>query len=383
MEFNKKFSGIIPELSVSNNSSNECGIGATAVWANKLWFITYPSHAPEGSDDKLYSLDKNLNMNVYPQSVGGTHAGRMIHQESNQLIIGPYFINKAGEVRVINPEKMPGRLTAIMRHLKDPENKVYFYGMEGEFYEADVNTLKVKNIKKPDLPGTHGKGGYTSQNRIVISHNGQGGCLAEWDGKNWNIVDENKYTEVTGPGGINAHQENDILWAVGWDKRSVILKLLENEEWVTYRLPKGSYTHDADHGWYTEWPRIRKISDKRLLLDMHGILYEFPRNFKKQNISGINPLATHLKMIVDFTEWNNQLVMGCNDASEMQNPLVGTPQSNFWFTSLSEIKKLPQPIAWGGPWVKDKIQSGIYSEPFHFAGYEKKILHIKNDGEKN
>ncbi|NIT83141.1 MAG: hypothetical protein GWM98_16910, partial [Nitrospinaceae bacterium] len=60
------------------------------------------------------------------------------------------------------------RLTATMRHLEDPENKVYFLSMEGPLFEADVHTLKVKQLfdlaGELDLPEgsqPHFKGGYT------------------------------------------------------------------------------------------------------------------------------------------------------------------------------------------------------------------------------
>ena len=38
-----------------------------------------------------------------PESVGGTPANRMIHRESQQLNIGPYFIDARGHVRAIPP----------------------------------------------------------------------------------------------------------------------------------------------------------------------------------------------------------------------------------------------------------------------------------------
>jgi len=59
--------------------------------------ITYPPHFPHGSTDKLYEIDGELTRTVRPESVGGTHANRMIHVESNQLFIGPYVIDEARE----------------------------------------------------------------------------------------------------------------------------------------------------------------------------------------------------------------------------------------------------------------------------------------------
>jgi hypothetical protein len=61
--------------------------------------MTYPPHETTGGPDKLYSIAPDLTMTIHPESVGGTHAGRMIHRESNQLILGPYFISADGKVR--------------------------------------------------------------------------------------------------------------------------------------------------------------------------------------------------------------------------------------------------------------------------------------------
>ena len=89
-----------------------------------------------GSEHKLYSVDEDLKLTIHPESVGGTPAGRMIHRESNQLLIAHYLIDESGKVRVISPKVMPGRITAIARHLVDPANMVYYCDMEGMLYEA-------------------------------------------------------------------------------------------------------------------------------------------------------------------------------------------------------------------------------------------------------
>ena len=81
-------SGVYPSLRMWNNE-NECGTGATVVWQGDLWAITYAPHAPRGSSDKLYQITPDLEQKIYAESVGGTPANRMIHRESNQLLIGP------------------------------------------------------------------------------------------------------------------------------------------------------------------------------------------------------------------------------------------------------------------------------------------------------
>ncbi|HHI68505.1 MAG TPA: hypothetical protein ENJ97_04175, partial [Planctomycetes bacterium] len=138
-------SGIYPALAVSN-SSGECGIGAVVPWAGRLWFVTYGPHKPWGSDDKLYELSPSLELRARPESVGGTPADRMIHDETDQLVIGPYFIDRTGRVRAVPPALMPGRLTAAARHLFDPTRKLYIATMEEGLYEVDARTLAVREI---------------------------------------------------------------------------------------------------------------------------------------------------------------------------------------------------------------------------------------------
>lgn len=403
-------SGICPHLAVFSNDG-EIGIGAVASWAGKLWFITYPPHQPLESPDKLWTVDTNFMLTARLESVGGTHANRLVHRESQQLIIGPYFIDTNANVRTISPGMMPGRLTATARHLTDPANRVYFFTMENGFYDVDVNTLAVNTIYRDGnvasnayplapYPGTHGKGAYAGQGRVFYANNGDprwnvradpnfngpAGVLAEHPGTNWslpwNVVERKNFTEITGPGGIyGARRDSDPVWALGWDKRSAILKLLDGGIWHTYRLPKASYSHDALHGWYTEWPRIREITDGKLLMHMHGMFYYFPKAFAAANTSGLQPICTYLKMPVDYCWWNGQLVMGCDDAVTIDgNPWAGQSHSALWFGQLADLEKWGAPAGFGGPWKEDRLTANTPSEPFLVAGFQKRVLHLKHAG---
>lgn len=410
-----RVSGIYPHLAVFNQNKNgsstanggECGIGAVVPWASKLWLITYSPHAPEGSNDKLYSIDSDLNIEISPESVGGTPADRMIHKKSNQLIIGPYFISEIGKVRALSPKNIFGRWTAVAEHLKNPLDKVYFIGMEGKIYEINVHSLKHKLLYKKPVPGWHGKGGYTAQGRLIISNNAneesdtfeldpnqleigglpqnveQAGILAEWDGENWSIIRRRQFTEVTGPGGIYGTPNDEApAWSLGWDKRSVILMLLDNGKWTEFRLPKSTHTYDSKNGWYTEWPRIREVTNKKWLMDMHGMLYNFPSSFSSKNVRGIKPLNNHLLMITDFCAWNNKIVLGTDVTSMMKNKLAGQSQSNLWFGSHKDLVEWGPINGWGGVWQEDKIEAGLSSSPFLISGFKKKTLHLSHQSER-
>ncbi|MBA4017081.1 MAG: hypothetical protein C0483_07915 [Pirellula sp.] len=406
------------------NNEGECGTGAVVPWADRLWVITYGPHLPFGSSDKLYEITSDFQQTVRPESVGGTPANRMIHRESEQLIIGPYLIDARGGVRVIPSPLMPGRLTGNARHLTDPAHKVYYATMEEGLYEVDLKSLAVTglirdgNKPKPrqtdeahpakidsELPGYHGKGLYSGQGRVAYANNGErsaaalvdpttpSGALAEWRGSgDWQLVRRNQFTEITGPGGIygNEHPKTDPLWSLGWDARSLLLMLLDDGEWHVYRLPKASHTYDGAHGWNTEWPRIRDIGETDLLATMHGTFWRFPRTFSQANSAGIAPRSTYLKVVGDFCRWGDRVVLGCDDTAkseflnkrklkgEIAGP--GQSQSNLAFLEPAQLDQFGPALGRGAVWLNDDVKAGVPSDPFLFAGYERRALHLAHAG---
>jgi hypothetical protein len=419
-------SGIYPNLAYYNGEG-ECGTGAIVPWADRLWVITYGPHLPNGSSDKLYEVTPDLRQIVRKESIGGTPANRMIHKESDQLFIGPYAIDSKGAVRAIPYSMMPGRHTGNARHLTDPANKIYYGTMEEGFYEVDVRTLEVtmlyrdanKNNQRDDtdanpnnalLPGVHGKGLYAGQGQMYYTNNGEGtnealqkfdveaGVLAEWNGKEWKTVRRNQFVEVTGPGGIhgNANPETDPVWATGWDYKSILVGVRDARKgWAFFRLPKASHSYDGGHGWNTEWPRIRDIgtaANPDYLMTMHGMFWKFPGTFAIDNTAGIRPRSAYLKVIGDFTRWNDGLVFGCDDSAQkeflnkrkakgdIEGP--GQSNSNLWFTSLSKPDELGPATAEGAVWAKEDVKAGEASEPFLFDGWEKRSCWISNGGKQ-
>ncbi|MEM6844685.1 MAG: hypothetical protein AAF632_20880 [Bacteroidota bacterium] len=419
-----KISGIYPNLVMYNyegmeNNFGEAGIGALVPWGDQLWGITYTCHALRGSSDKLYQIDENLHKTIRPESVGGTHANRMIHQESKQLIIGPYFIREDGTVRVAKfPDRKYGRLTATTRHLTSPDSMVYFYDMEGIWYEVDVYSLAVTKLHNKPVPGWHGKGAYVGQGKFVVANNGlhgapspywksprkdpevanmleegyetryedqddpeNTGILAEYDGESWKVIEARQYTDVSGPGGLSGNQtESDPVWAIGWDKRSLRLKVLDNGNWHTYLLPKASHTFEHESGVFTEWPRFREVGQDRWLLDMFGMFFHWPQGFNTDNSSGIYPVSSHLRYIPDFGHWNGEVFLAADDAAKVTNPIPpGLNQSNIWFGQYEELQDFGPSYAWGGPWLEDAIKANEKSLPFLINGFHHKMIHLQHN----
>ncbi|MFM1995648.1 MAG: hypothetical protein RLZZ111_35 [Planctomycetota bacterium] len=427
------YGGRYPHLAVSN-AQGECGIGAVVPWADRLWFITYGPHLPNGSDDKLYELDASLHLTPRPESVGGTPAARLIHRESNQLVIGPYLIGADRTVRAVSPRRMPGRLTAAARHLTDPAGKVYVADMEGLVYELDVRSAEPQRLFARPAPGWHAKGGYSGQGVLVLANNGEhaagtadafkpflyaipntrnapaeAGVLAEWDGKDWRLIRRRQFTDVTGPGGIAGPPSAEApLWAIGWDEKSVLLMVRSfadaqagKNPWHAFRLPKACGSYDGDHGWHTEWPRIREVvpaadgEPARFILTMHGGWYELPAGFSATSPCGLEPLCTHLKITGDVAPWRvdgrQVIVFGCDDAarsgfkSELQNPrndLTGRSNSNLWFTTWESLRAQGRPAGTAYAWRDEDVTAGRPSDPVLFSGgYHGRCVHLAHRGD--
>jgi hypothetical protein len=389
-------SGIAPNMSIGcqlGPPRTECAPGALFGWADRLWSVAYVSHkAGTGVGCGLYEISPDLEMVKRPESVVGTYANRMAHFESNQLFIGPYAIDARRNVRTIG-DLVDVRLCSTMRHLTDPENKVHMLGMEGEFFELDVKTLEATRLAdlcaELGLPGDrrpHFKAGYTAFGRVVVTsntydhrdfENGEGaGRLAEWDGREWKVLERTAFYEVTG-----LDEFSGTMFATGWDRASAILKVFTARDgrWRTYRLPKASHTFD--HGWSTEWPRIRQTEHERLLMDCHGTFFELSPWAYNHRVWGVRPISTHLWVLGDFCSWRGYLVLGPDNASAMgrHNTLCGEPQSNLWFGKTDDLWSFGPPAGWGGVWREAQVTATEPSDPYLMTGYAGKVLHLTND----
>lgn len=395
-------SGVFPHLAMVADHSprTEAGIGALMPWAGRLWAMTYVAHlSGTGSGTGLYEITPELKLIKRPESVVGTYANRFVHGPSNQLFIGPYAIDIDGKVRLIEAIRNH-RLTATCAHLFDPTNKIHVVGMEGEFWEVDVKTLQATDLgdlkKELGLPKSakpHFKGAWKHHNRIVVANNtfttkealggDPDGRLAEWDGKEWTILERAAFTEVCAAGSFSSQ-----LFCVGTDDRSVLLKMHAGGEWKTYRLPK--HGHDWDQTSTTEWLRFREVETERGLLDAYGIFYQVPYNLMGKHLRGLRPISAHLRVIPDFCSWRGMLVLGGNQATPMgfsvgqqdRNPLAGQPQAGLWFGKTDDLWNFGKPRGTGAVWRETKVKAGEPSDPFLLLGFDRKTLHLRHKSDK-
>ena len=199
----------------------------------------------------------------------------------------------------------------------------------------------------------------------------RGGRLAEWDGDTWTILERNPFVEVSGKQNPRVGQNyGNVIYATGWTKSSVVLRVLNKGAWKRYLLPKGS--HSFDHAWNTEWMRIREAQTERYLMDVHGIFYDLPALVYDDWVWGIRPISTHLRIVPDFCFWRGLFVM----AGDQTDNAVGQPQSGLWFGNIDDLWNFGKPAGWGGPWWESSVAAETWSDPFLMTGFDKKVLHL-------
>jgi hypothetical protein len=363
---------VFPHFAVSApgvGSNSEAGIGALIPWADRLWAVGYVAHI-RGEGLGLYEIKSDLSWRLHPSSVTGTFANRLVHWKSNQVFIGPHAIDEKGQVRTIEPLKRH-RLTATANHLTDPM-KVYFLTMEGLLFETQAMTLDTVQIadltQKLDWDTgayKHFKAAHTAQGRLVVANNTyeepehmgtrSAGRLAEWDGKGeWKILERNPFIEVSGKQNLGAGSYfGNTIYALGWDRASVILRVLHKGEWKRYRLPRGS--DSWSHTWNTEWMRIREVQTERYLMDAFGIFYDLPALVYGGQLQAVRPLASHTRICPDIVSWRGSLVLG----GDQTDNAVGQPQSGLWFGSIDDLPGFGKPAGWGAVWRHDAIKAAM------------------------
>lgn len=365
-------------------SDSEAGIGALIPWADSLWAVGYVAHI-RGDGLGLYQVDAAMKFTRRPESVTGTYANRYIHWPSKQAFIGPYAISEKGGVRVI-PDLVKHRLAATAAHLTDA-TKLYFLTMEGKFFEVDTQSLAARELfdLTKELDWTQGaylhfKAMHTGQGRVVVANNTYeepehlgkraAGRLAEWDGKGaWKILERNPFIEVSGNQRTAASDYYGApVYALGWDRASVILRVLHRGKWMRYRLPFGSQSFS--HTWNTEWMRIRFAQTERHLMDAFGLFYDLPNLVYGEQFFGVQPVARHLRVVPDFTHFNGYFVM----ASDQTDHTVGQPQSGLWWGSIDDLWSFGKPAGWGAVWVQERVTAGGASDPFLMTGFDQKSV---------
>ena len=432
------FSGVLPRLSVTADSApavafglpkrSEAGIGALMPWADRLYMLSYLSVPGYGAGTGLYEIDEDLRI-AKVANHSSVFANRMIHHWTDSVIMGPYVIDSGRNIRIID-DLLNVRIGAMAEHLRSPATHVYMVSMDGPLYEVELATLNVTKLldlvdalsipvsSDPHTTGqcyphfkdaitvhgaTDGKGGIpagASGGLLYVASNGYNeqdfvdgstcGRLASWDGTpggNWTVLERTAFY------GLAARKNyGRMLYASGWDRKSAILKTKDDGSpdapvvagadgtWRTLRLPKAS--HAFDHGWQTEWPRIREVETERYLLDVHGMFFELSPLGWGGATWAVRPVSQHLRVAPDFCSFRGMLVMGGNQVSSIfdNNIVTGQSQSGLWFGKTDDLWSWGKPQGTGSVWREERVAAGEASDPFLMTGFDKKVVHLSYDG---
>ena len=431
------FSGVLPHLTATAESApavaaglpsrSEAGIGALMPWADRLYMLSYLSVPGYGAGTGLYEIDEGLSM-LKVANHSSVFANRMIHHWTDQIVIGPYVIDAQRNIRVIT-DLLDVRIGAMAEHLLTPETHVYMVSMDGPLYEVELASLRATKlldlVDALAIPvsadphttgqcyphfkdaitvhgGTDGKGGIpagATGGLLYVASNGYNeadfvngsscGRLASWDGTpggNWTVL------ETTAFYGLAARKNyGRMLYASGWDRKSALLRAKDDGSpdapvaagqggWRTMRLPKAS--HAFDHGWQTEWPRIREVETERYLLDVHGLFYELSPLGWGAATWAVRPISQHLRVAPDFCSFRGMLVMGGNQVSSIfdNNVVTGQSQSGLWLGKTDDLWSWGKPQGTGSVWREERVDIGVPSDPYLMTGFDKKVLHLSYDG---
>lgn len=405
-------SGVFPALTVTADTAptgpnitsprSECGVGAMMAWADKLYVVSYLSVPNAGSGTGLYAIDANLQMTKLANH-SSVYANRMMVPAMNVIVIGPYIIDSQGNIQVLQ-DLLHVRIGGMAEHILYPDSMVYMLGMDGPLWECNLLNLSCTQLfdltvtlQIPFASGEqqHFKAAHTMNGTLWVAENcfeeadglglQHGGRLATWDGNmdhNWTILETTAFFEVTG-----RHNMGRTVFALGWDAKSVILKVLDNGALndqsydtliQTFRLPKA--TNAYNHLWTTEWPRIREVETERYLMNAHAMWYELTP-FTWGGAVSIRPISTHLRMVPDYASFRGFLVLGGNQVSSIfdNNWVTGESQSGLWFGKTDDLWNFGKPTGWGGVWQNELVLANTPSDPYLMTGFDKKVIHFRAD----
>ena len=94
---------------------------------------------------------------------------------------------------------------------------------------------------------------------------------------------------------------------------------------------------------------------------------------------GIKPISYHLRIVPDFCFWRGLFVM----AGDQTDHGVGQPQSGLLFQNIDDLWNYGKPTGWGAVWQEETVEANSISDPFLMTGFDKKALHLKNDGNED
>lgn len=278
-------------------------------------------------------------------------------------------------------------LVGVCRHPE--EQRLCFLTEDGRLLGADTGTKEVAAIFD-NLPKALGIGAgrprmralFAAHDRLYVANDLDqaqataglrgSGRLAEWDWRGaWRIIESIPFVEITGAEGANG-ERSDLVFALGYDELSLVLRVWHRNQWKRYRLP------------WRERPagqmgnRIREISTDRWLMQAFGNFYQLQPPAPGITAPRVKPVCSCLEPILDFCAFRGTIVM----AGGQNDRLTGSTQPLFRETSLDAMGSGTKPSGKGAVWRNATVGAGTTSDSFLVDGFDKKTVHFSNESDQ-
>ncbi len=341
---------------------------ALANYQDELWLvgtqITRPFDSPLGS---------------VPTSQVGRPSTNCLKLPSH-LILGSWAVSNSKV-----PFQFQGlqdvELAGVCRH-PGGEKKLCFLTVDGRLLGADLDSMQTQPIFE-EMSKALGLGQAQPQFRALFNAHDRlfvvndldptqgpvrgraSGRLAEWDWRGaWRVVDQSPYVDVSGTESATGLRE-DLIFALGYDAKSLLLRVWHQNQWRRYRLP-----------W--NWPPrsglgngIREMQAGRWLMSAFGNLYELQPPQEAGFAPHLRPICRLQQPVLDFTFYRGGVAMILQEHQKT---------GQLRLVTMEDLVRGPQSCGTGGVWQDQLVRASEVSEPFLMAGFGRKTLHLTNEG---
>lgn len=159
------------------------------------------------------------------------------------------------------------------------------------------------------------------------------------------------------------------------DAASVLVVDGRSRRW---RLPKGDAAFDAPTA--AGLLRIdREVATERDLFHCHGTFYELPAE-NADGFARIRPIASHGFRLMDYCSYRGLLVMTgvAEGASGPRIVRSADGRGAVWVGAIDDLWRLGRATGQGGPWKDSAARAGVPSDPYLFAGYDRRKLALSH-----
>ncbi|MGN0048858.1 MAG: hypothetical protein ACI37U_08220 [Bacteroides sp.] len=129
----------------------------------------------------------------------------------------------------------------------------------------------------------------------------------------------------------------------------------------------------------------REVSTERDLFNCMGTFYELPAE-NADGFAKIRPIASHSFRINDYASYRGMLILtGVQpDADECNEHIIVSDdrKAAVWAGTIDDLWELGKPAGQGGPWLDEKVQAGVPSDPYLIAFYDRREISLSHRSEQ-